>query len=90
MLKIEIKATIAENKLSEFSKTRESLLAKLEGAEGLKSLASDQLENNYHIKLMFEEYVLINDVKQSPWYIYLLGAIQVLGKENHIEIFTTL
>ena len=88
MLKIEIKATIAENKLSEFSKARESLLAKLECINGLKSLASDQFQNHYRIKLLFEDEVLVEDVKQSTWYNYLVGAVEVLGKGNKIEIST--
>lgn len=88
MLKIEITAIIAENKLSEFSKTRDSLLAKLENINGLKSLASDQLQNKYHIKLLFNDDVLIDEVKQSAWYTYLVGAIEVLGDGNEIEIST--
>ncbi len=88
MLKIEITATIAENKLNEFSKTRDSLLAKLENIKGLKSLASDQLQNRYHIKLVFEDDVRIYDIKQSAWYTYLVGAIEVLGDGNNIEIST--
>lgn len=88
MLLIEIKAIIAEHKLGEFTRTRESLLAKLEGINGLKSIVSDQLENEFHIKLLFEDGLLIDDVKQSSWYTYLLGAIKVLGEGNKIIIST--
>lgn len=89
MLKLEIKATIVPSKLSEFSKTRETLLEKLDHIQDLKKVSSDQMENKYHIKLLFEENISIDDIKQSAWYTYLIGAIEVLGKENQIEIITT-
>lgn len=89
MPKIEVSVTIDNNKMEEFNNTRSSLIDRLNKVVGLKILESNQIDNAYRLNLNFNDTESVKDITQSSWFVFLSGAVKVLGDDAKIVITST-
>ncbi len=86
MPKIEVSVTIDSNKMEEFVNTRKTLIERLNRIEGLKVLESNQIDNAYQLNLNFNDSESVTDITHSKWFVFLSGAVKVLGDNAKIVI----